>query len=204
MRVLWLPLLLAAEAVGPGESPPPGAVAIGPNGGSLARQPSAFLLLPPASPELASTAALASAAAAHLRIAPEALLLADGEGHAVASIEQAVAGGVVYGRQACEPGAASCERWMWPAHWAGDSVSVGLAGCGADESSPAEQQDQQPPAYSLETLSTSPRVFRVSSFLSPSELVEFNSLIASPELCTDAGQHPAYCEWQPSVGIHLV
>ena len=75
----------------------------------------------------------------------------------------AVASGAVYGRS-------RAERWMWPAHRAGDRLAIDPAErceAGAEQCSAGAAQ-----SLVLETLSVSPRVFRVPSLLSASEVAE--------------------------------
>ena len=163
-------------------------VAVGPNGASLlgatGRPAPRWEVLR----SVTDLGALRAAAAAHLGIDQGALVLADGRGREVGSLAQAVASGAVYGRS-------RAERWMWPAHRAGDRLAVEPA----ERCEAGAEQCSAGAGLVLETLSVSPRVFRVPSLLSASEVAELTALVASPALCADAGMHPAYCEWQPSV-----
>ena len=92
-------------------------VAVGPNGASLlgatGRPAPRWEVLR----SVTDLGALRAAAAAHLGIDQGALVLADGRGREVGSLAQAVASGAVYGRS-------RAERWMWPAHRAGDRLAV--------------------------------------------------------------------------------
>jgi hypothetical protein len=190
LLVLWASAGVAGQAdpVVPSLLPlEAGAVAIGPNGASVHRSfgSDSWLVLPAGDARAAELGALRDAAAAHLRIAPERLLLADANGQELTSLEQATISGVIYGRQACEHegGAAGCEQWMWPAHRPGQTAAIALENDATTASScdPAEEGEMCPAAgprsVVLETLSTSPRVFRVPSFLSQSELEEFNGMV---------------------------
>ena len=167
----------------------PGAIAIGPNGVSMQQQPDAWLILKPDDTRADSLETLKTAAAVHLQIAPDVLLLADASGQHLRSIEQAVRSRFVYGRHLCEESAATCEHWMWPAHKPGERVAVTMdandgGNCHTGDmstnsvcTSVTTASGDGAEAYQLETLSTSPRVFRVASFLSQSELVQINSMV---------------------------
>jgi hypothetical protein len=172
----------------------PRGLAIGPNGASLQGQPDAWLRLTLDDDRAASLATLQAAAAGHLHIVPEALLLADANGRPLRSIEQAVESGLVYGRHACEDSSRACEQWMWPASRLGERVSItatvnsGSSKQGNDSSADSCADDAITPddgenrSFVLETLSTSPRVFRVASFLSKSELAQINDVVRSSRL----------------------
>ena len=172
----------------------PGSVAIGPNGGSLQKHPEAWLLLSRDDERAASLAGLKAAAAAHLRIVPEALLLADTNGQTVRSIEQAVDSGMVYGRHSCPESSTTCEQWMWPANRPGERITIaadvnfgsscesGGGGSAGSSLAVAAAPDDGAKSFTLETLSTSPRVFRVESFLSESELAQMNAMVRSSRL----------------------
>lgn len=172
----------------------PRALAVGPNGASLQEQPEAWLRLTLDDERAASLAALHAAAAGHLHVVPEALLLADANGRPLRSIEQAAESGLVYGRHACEDSSRACEQWMWPASRPGERISIAAdvnAGgsceqrndssaesCSAEATTPGNGER----SFVLETLSTSPRVFRVASFLSKSELAQINDMVGSTRL----------------------
>ena len=213
---------IVAAAVGRGLPPPvlvalgdqfgAGDVLVGPNGGavpgalvheqrqgSVPEQRMGWLAVRDAAAEHGSLDALSAAAAIHLGIDPAGLVLADRTGVDVDSLEQAVASGVVYGR-------AKGENWMWPAHAVGDRVQLQLPITELHTNACTEDSDSGGKTcsaagdFELETLSISPgpRVFRVASFLSAAEVDALAGLAADPTLCQQAGQHPAYCEWQHS------
>ena len=173
----------------------PGAVAIGPNGASLLQQPAAWLLLSRDDERAASLAGLKAAAAAHLHIVPEVLLLADTNGQTVRSIEQAVESGMVYGRHSCLDSSTMCEQWMWPANRPGERITIAAGVSPGSSCEPGDggsacsslaagamAPDSGAKSFTLETLSTSPRVFRVESFLSQSELAQINAMVRSTHL----------------------